>query len=77
VEVRIAYAGPRLDAEAQARIFEPAFPKERKGQRIDLRLATLHTMIRQSGGRIAVACLPGGETAFTIHLPQADSGPEP
>jgi two-component system cell cycle sensor histidine kinase/response regulator CckA len=76
VEVRVTYAGPRLDAEARARIFEPAFPKERKGQRIDLRLATLYTMIRQSGGRIAAAGSPEGETTFTIHLPHADSSPE-
>jgi CheY-like chemotaxis protein len=67
--VRVAETGLELDADAQARLFEPFYFSTRQSCETGLALATAHEMIRQSGGRIVVGSAPGEGATFTIELP--------
>lgn len=55
-----------IDADLAARLAAPGFEPERSGGDRELALAVLHTLLRQTGGRLRVDVPPPGSTAGSI-----------
>lgn len=74
VHLAVIDSGPGLDADAQARAFEPFFVPRAGGHEAGagLALAMVHGIVGQSGGHISVSSDPlQGRTTFDILLPRA------
>jgi len=72
VVVTIADTGVGMDAEAQARIFEPYFSTKASGTGLGLSIARRN--VEMHGGTIAVTSVKGSGTTVTIALPIAGPG---
>jgi two-component system, cell cycle sensor histidine kinase and response regulator CckA len=75
VRLLVSDTGVGMDSEVAARAFEPMFTTKSSGQGTGLGLATVYTIVSQTGGMIHLDSEPGAGTSIEIHLPATDRGP--
>ncbi len=69
----VADTGDGIPADILPRIFEPFFTTRREAGGTGLGLSTVHGIVRQSGGYMAVHSTPGQGTRFEILLPRHEA----
>lgn len=77
VLIEVIDTGPGVPAEIVDKIFDPFFTTKDEGKGTGLGLSTVHGIIGQMGGAIAVGAGDEGGAAFRIFLPAHDGAEEP
>ena len=72
VQLRVIDTGLGMTKEVMARLFEPFFTTRPAGQGTGLGLATVHRIVKECGGTMAVTSEPDRGTTFQIELPVVD-----
>ncbi len=67
--------GQGMPPDVLEHAFEPFFTTKAPGHGTGLGLATVHGIVDQSGGRVAVRSAPGEGAEFTVAFPSAARGP--